>query len=131
MNPETRPFSTLRRCGAKTRRGTACQCPAMKNGRCRLHGGKSTGPRTPEGLERSRRARWKHGRYSREAKEAAREARWSDPVYVEARRQADKRRIEREMDREQWRARRRLKTAQREFEEWLRQSRIALRAPKD
>ncbi|MFC1944498.1 HGGxSTG domain-containing protein [Chloroflexota bacterium] len=24
----------------------------MKNGRCRMHGGKSTGPRTPEGLER-------------------------------------------------------------------------------
>jgi len=33
-----------------------------------VHGGASTGPRTPEGLERSRRARWKHGRYSREAK---------------------------------------------------------------
>jgi hypothetical protein len=31
-------------------------------------GGKSTGPRTPEGLERSRRANWKHGYYSREAK---------------------------------------------------------------
>lgn len=36
----------------------------MKNGRCRLHGGKSTGPRTPEGLERSRYARWKHGNRS-------------------------------------------------------------------
>jgi hypothetical protein len=33
-----------------------------------VHGGKSTGPRTPEGLERSRRANWKHGYYSREAK---------------------------------------------------------------
>jgi hypothetical protein len=31
-------------------------------------GGKSTGPRTPEGLERSRRANWKHGHFSREAK---------------------------------------------------------------
>ena len=38
------------------------------NGRCKVHGGKSTGPRTPEGLERSRRANWKHGYYSREAK---------------------------------------------------------------
>jgi hypothetical protein len=28
----------------------------MPNGRCKVHGGKSTGPRTPEGLERSRRA---------------------------------------------------------------------------
>jgi hypothetical protein len=40
----------------------------MRNGRCRLHGGKSTGPRTPEGLQRSRRANWKHGRFSQEAK---------------------------------------------------------------
>ena len=39
----------------------------MPNGRCRLHGGKSTGPRTPGGLERSKRANWKHGYYSREA----------------------------------------------------------------
>ncbi len=31
-----------------------------------MHGGCSTGPRRPEGLERSRRARWKHGAYSRE-----------------------------------------------------------------
>jgi hypothetical protein len=37
----------------------------MPNGRCKLHGGKSTGPRTPEGLERSRRANWKHGHFSR------------------------------------------------------------------
>src|SRR5262249_32658139 len=41
---------------------------AMPNGRCKVAGGKSTGPRTPEGLERSKRARWKHGYYSREAK---------------------------------------------------------------
>jgi hypothetical protein len=40
----------------------------MPNGRCKVHGGKSTRPRTPEGLERSRRANWKHGYYSREAK---------------------------------------------------------------
>lgn len=36
----------------------------MANARCRLHGGKSTGPRTPEGRERARFARWKHGRRS-------------------------------------------------------------------
>ena len=29
-----------------------------------MHGGASTGPRTAEGLERSRQARLKHGRYS-------------------------------------------------------------------
>ena len=38
----------------------------MRNGRCRLHGGKSTGPRTAEGLERMRRANTKHGSYSAE-----------------------------------------------------------------
>ena len=38
------------RCGAKTRRGTACRRPANKrNGRCRLHGGASSGPRTEQG----------------------------------------------------------------------------------
>ena len=31
-----------------------------------MHGGKSTGPRTPEGLERSRKARWVHGERSAE-----------------------------------------------------------------
>jgi hypothetical protein len=45
------------------------------HGRCRMHGGPSTGPRTPEGKERSRKASWKHGRYSREAIKRRREAR--------------------------------------------------------
>jgi hypothetical protein len=31
------------RCGARTRRGDSCEGPAMANGRCRFHGGKSTG----------------------------------------------------------------------------------------
>ncbi len=39
----------------------------MRNGRCRLHGGKSTGPRTAEGRARCRAARWKHGLYCAEA----------------------------------------------------------------
>ena len=57
------------RCGARSKRtGKPCRGAAMPNGRCKLHGGKSTGPRTPEGLERSRRANWKHGHFSREAK---------------------------------------------------------------
>ncbi len=38
--------------------------PAMANGRCRLHGGLSTGPRTAEGRARCARARLKHGAYS-------------------------------------------------------------------
>jgi hypothetical protein len=61
-------FSKAARCGAKTRRGTPCQCPAMANGRCRLHGGLSTGPKTAEGIDRIRRAVTKHGRYSMAAK---------------------------------------------------------------
>jgi hypothetical protein len=63
------------RCGAKRRDGGACLSPGMPNGRCRMHGGKSTGPRTPEGLERARKARWRHGYYSAEAKRARAEAR--------------------------------------------------------
>jgi hypothetical protein len=55
------------RCGARTRAGHPCGRYAMKNGRCRMHGGLSTGPRTPEGLERSRKSNWKHGRCSAEA----------------------------------------------------------------
>src|SRR5206468_8164704 len=54
------------RCGARTRAGCACRQPAMANGRCRLHGGLSTGPRTPQGLARCRTARLMHGYRSRE-----------------------------------------------------------------
>ncbi|WP_426983501.1 HGGxSTG domain-containing protein (plasmid) [Bacillus cabrialesii] len=32
-------------CGATTRNGTPCEKAPFKNGRCRLHGGKSTGPK--------------------------------------------------------------------------------------
>src|SRR3954453_3210024 len=61
---------TAPRCAARRKSdGGSCQQPAMANGRCRMHGGKSTGPRTGEGLERSRKARWKHGHYSRKARE--------------------------------------------------------------
>ena len=63
-NPNAAP-----RCGAKTRAGgSGCQ-PAMPNGRCRLHGGKSTGPRTADGIERIRAARTIHGGYGAEAME--------------------------------------------------------------
>ena len=45
------------RCGAKTRSDGTCKSPAMKNGRCRLHGGKTPapGPTHPN---------YKHGLYS-------------------------------------------------------------------
>ena len=54
------------RCFAKTRQGTPCRNPVVTNrNRCRMHGGKSTGPRTPEGKARSIAAHTKHGRRSR------------------------------------------------------------------
>lgn len=49
------------KCGAKTRLGRPCVAravwlpgaPEPRNGRCRNHGGLSTGPKTPEGQQRS------------------------------------------------------------------------------
>jgi hypothetical protein len=72
-------FSDAPRCGARSRRtGRPCRAPACRgHRRCRMHGGRSTGPKTPEGLKRSRRARWKTGRYSAEYKRANAAARRS------------------------------------------------------
>jgi hypothetical protein len=39
----------------------------MDKGRCRLHGGKSTGPKTEDGKRRMRQAKMKHGFYTAEA----------------------------------------------------------------
>ena len=50
-----------RLCGARTRAGSPCLGKARANGRCRLHGGMSTGPRTGEGRRRiseAQRRRW-------------------------------------------------------------------------
>lgn len=51
-----------RTCGANTRTGAPCKMrPVPWGKRCRLHGGFSTGPRTPEGRERiaeAQRRRW-------------------------------------------------------------------------
>jgi hypothetical protein len=50
------------RCGAKTRRGTPCRAQGSgRGGRCRNHGGMSTGARSPEGRAKCREAtlrRW-------------------------------------------------------------------------
>jgi histone H3/H4 len=46
----------MKACGAKTRGGGKCKKPAMPNGRCKLHGGK-----TPRGTDS---VHFKHGRYS-------------------------------------------------------------------
>ena len=56
-----------RHCGARTRRGTPCQCKAIetKRGawRCKLHGGKSTGPTSAEGRAKiAAAARARHAR---------------------------------------------------------------------
>ena len=62
-------FSKAPRCEARTRRGTPCQCPAMRNRRrCKLHGGLSTGPKTAEGIERIRRASTTHGQRTKAAR---------------------------------------------------------------
>jgi len=59
-------FLAAARCGAHTRAGGCCRQPAMKNGRCRMHGGLGTGPRTAEGRARCAAARRTHGFYSAE-----------------------------------------------------------------
>lgn len=65
MNKESRK---QRICGAKVkgREEGNCLLSPMANGRCRFHGGKSTGPRTKEGLERMRQSKIKHGYYAKE-----------------------------------------------------------------
>ena len=55
------PMHLSPRCLARTRAGTPCQSPAMTNGRCRMHGGKSPG--APKGNSHA----LKHGRYTAEA----------------------------------------------------------------
>ena len=72
--PVTRP-----QCGARCRDGHPCAAPAVwststgapRNGRCRMHGGLSTGPRTVEGRARvaaatraANAARWSTSRTS-------------------------------------------------------------------
>ncbi len=48
--------------GARTHADCPCQAPAIHGElRCRLHGGRSTGPRTPEGRTNIRAARTIHG----------------------------------------------------------------------
>lgn len=56
--------SAPKECGARTRTGGVCRSLPLLNGRCHLHGGSSTGPRTEKGLRHSRRANWKHGAYA-------------------------------------------------------------------
>ena len=54
-------------CTAKSKRsGVRCLAPAVKGKSvCRMHGGKSTGPRTEKGLLQSGRSRLTHGTKTR------------------------------------------------------------------
>jgi hypothetical protein len=66
------PHDDIPRCGAKTRPGHPCGHYSMKNGRCRYHGGKSTGAKNPV---------IKHGYYTKTATE---ERRWLRQLLKEA-----------------------------------------------
>lgn len=58
----TGPMRASPRCGAKTRKGTPCQAPAVAGkARCRMHGGAS-GSGAPKGNQNA----LKHGMYTRE-----------------------------------------------------------------
>ena len=69
-------IKNAKKCLATTKRNkTLCQAPAMKNGRCRLHGGKSTGARTEEGLKKLKEANYRNGCSTKEAIEYRKESR--------------------------------------------------------
>ena len=81
-----RNFLNSPRCGARTKRNNhePCMAPAMANGRCRMHGGKSTGPKTEEGKKKSAMANYKYGHYTKEAiserKRMSMMMRWRDDL---------------------------------------------------
>ncbi len=59
----TEPMLSSKRCGAKTRKGTACKAPVVKGkGRCRMHGG-AEGSGAPRGNKNA----LKSGFYTKEA----------------------------------------------------------------
>lgn len=62
------PLPNVKLCGSYTKQDPEhkpCSQPAMRNKiRCKLHGGKATGPKTPEGKIRSAQANLKHGLYT-------------------------------------------------------------------
>jgi hypothetical protein len=68
------PHAEIRRCGAKARSGHPCGRYSMANGRCLLHGGKSTGAKN---------LRVKHGMYTKASIE---ERKWLNELIKEANR---------------------------------------------
>jgi len=71
-------------CGARTRRGLPCQRRRlMRGGRCACHGGRSTGPRTADGLQRAVQAmhQVRHTPEGALAHSALMKRLWADPEY--------------------------------------------------
>src|SRR5690554_4493567 len=78
-------------CGAKTRKGTPCLRPAgwgtdhPGEGKCKLHGGKSTGPRDKTKLKENKNAE-KHGFFSKylpeETMDIIQEIKEKDPLDI-------------------------------------------------
>ena len=66
------PHGDIPRCGARTRIGGFCGHYSMPNGRCRYHGGKSTGARNPI---------IKHGHYT---KASQNEQKWLKQLLIDA-----------------------------------------------
>src|ERR1700678_2719280 len=67
--PIPSPPHLARRGGARPRAGCPCQAPAIRYRlRCRMHGGRSTGPRTAQGLANIRAARTVPGDFSAETR---------------------------------------------------------------
>lgn len=64
MDKQNIPYINTEICGAKTKKGTPCRNRPMANGRCRLHGGKSTGPKDKSKHYNNKFAQ-KHGLFSK------------------------------------------------------------------
>lgn len=62
--------NTVKLCTARSKQNDhkPCRQPGMlTNGKCRMHGGKSTGPKTKIGKRKSAQANYKHGFYTDDA----------------------------------------------------------------
>ncbi len=67
-------------CGARSKQaGEPCKNPGLENGRCRFHGGLSTGPKTEAGKEASR----KNGKLGGRPRKAATVPREPEPIIPE------------------------------------------------
>jgi len=66
----------VRRCTAKSKRsGNQCQKWAVRGrNTCHMHGGLSIGPKTKAGKERSGKANFRHGQFTKESQQAHQEA---------------------------------------------------------